>query len=98
MAGKSKGPTLVHDPNLTRNGNHPPVCCTHNAAQPYVVVPPGAMGPGTGPVLGQLKTCCWCGPLRVHFVGVLEPGHGPWVTYDPSAVQVEQQPRIVVPR
>lgn len=72
--------------------------CSHNAAQPFVAVPPGAMGPGAGPVLAQPKTCCWCGPLRVHYIGLLEPGHGPFVTYDPSAVQVDQQPRIYVPQ
>lgn len=72
--------------------------CSHTAGQPFLAVPPGATGIGSGPVIGALKTCCWCGPLRVHYIGVLEPGHGPYVTYDPSAVQVEQQPRLYVPQ
>lgn len=64
--------------------DHPgPAHCTHNAGAPYMAIPQCAQFPQG--VIGAPKTCCWCGPTRVHYVGVVEPGHGPFVTYEPGS-------------
>lgn len=64
--------------------DHPgPAHCTHLAGPGFVVIPKCANFPNG--VIGGPKTCCWCGPARINFVGVVEPGHGPFVTYEPGS-------------
>ena len=64
--------------------DHPgPAHCYHNGGAPWAIIPPCAQFPNG--LIGQPKSCCWCGPVRVQYVGVIEDGHGPWVTYDPGS-------------
>lgn len=60
---------------------HPgPAHCPHTVALGFHVAPPCPQAPNG--VIAVQKTCCWCGPTRMHYVGIVEPGHGPWVTFD----------------
>lgn len=94
MSGKSKGPTLVPLAVQREFADHRgPAHCLHVAGEGFPIVAPAPGRPG---IFGVIKTCCWCGPLRIEYLGVLEQGHGPWVTYQPE-VQINVRPNIVLP-
>lgn len=63
-------------------------CCLHMALQPW-----GIQQPNGTIVTVQPQTCCWCGPIRVHYQGIVEEGHGPWVGYTPASKIVLAQTR-----
>jgi hypothetical protein len=74
MAGKSKGPNPVHQ------------CCIHIAA-----VSGFNPGPDGKPAwIAQANVCCHCGQATVSYVGVVEQGHGPFVSYQPAPERVAQ--------
>lgn len=54
--------------------------CGHAAGPPWMLQPPGPGRPHG--MIGAPETCCWCGPLRVKFFGIIQEGHGPFVSYE----------------
>lgn len=52
------------------------VHCPHVAGLPFAMQPTG--GPR---ILGQLSVCCHDGESFVAYLGILETGHGPHVTF-----------------
>lgn len=84
MSGKSKGPKLTHE------------CCSHLAG--VCGFNPGPDGKPTW--LAQTRVCCHCGQARVEYVGIVEPGHGPFVSYqkpEPAAGLVQAKAGLILP-
>jgi hypothetical protein len=72
----------------------PHTCCPHIAGAPFIV----SAGPDGRPqVAGQPQTCCWCGPLHVGYIGIVENGHGPFVRYQmPSKIVAARDVPVIL--
>lgn len=52
--------------------------CLHTAGPAF----PVQTDPSGNPtIIGAPQTCCRCGPARMVYAGIVEQGHGPYVTY-----------------
>ena len=60
-------------------------CCMHMSAQPW-----GVRSDTGATITVNTRSCCWCGPTRLHYVGIVEGDHGPYVSFQPTS-------KIVVP-
>lgn len=63
--------------------------CLHLAGMGFPVIPQCPQFPNG--VVGMPRSCCWCGPVRLHFVGIVEEGHGPWNTYEAGSKLIVAQ-------
>jgi hypothetical protein len=68
-------------------------CCTHIA---------GIFGLSPGPngqpqIVGKTALCCHCGKASVEYLGIVEAGHGPFVTFTLPPPIVQARSPIILP-
>ena len=56
-------------------------CCPHIGGQPFQIPQPGG-----ALVIGSPRLCCRHGEWTILYVGLEEPGHGPFVSYSAQRV------------
>jgi hypothetical protein len=86
MSKTNGAPHPVCPKNPSGGGPH----CQHVCAQPF----PLQVGPQQA--IGVIpQRCCFCGRDSTKYVGIMEPGHGPYNEYElPSPIAV---PQMVLP-